>query len=191
MSRAWAGYAGLLLLCACARPDAAPMADNVSAEPTQAVADLLAMADHAARDPKRDGQRLSDTLAALDQLGARPADPAADPLPGWREALPSKMAQPLRGRMLGPAYRRGTLAAGASMTLMQLFDGGRQARVAVAAAGAMPLRMAVLDDGGKAVCPDHVAPRGACRWVPPFSGRHQIIVTNAGDAPSAYYLVID
>lgn len=191
MSRAWAGYLGLLLLGACARPGAAPMTEAVSAEPTQAVADLLAMADRAAHDPHRDGQRLSDTLAALDQLGARPADPAADPVPGWREVLPSKAALPLRGRMLGPAYRRGTLAAGASMTLMQLFDGGKQARVAVAASGPTPLRMAVLDDGGNAVCPDHIAPRGACRWVPPFSGRHQIIVTNAGDAPSAYYLVID
>jgi hypothetical protein len=132
------------------------------------------------------------TLAALDGYGARPAEGEGDAMARWRAALPAGGAvPPMRGRVLGPAYRRGTIAAGSSVTLVQLFDGGRQARVAVATPGEEPVGIAVLDGNGKAICPTNVARSGACNWVPPFSARHQIVLSNPGGEASAIYLVID
>jgi len=186
----WLGAA--LLLAGCARPQAAAAPGDIyAAEPTLAVAQLLATAETQAQGSPGDRPGLAATLAALDGLGARPADAGADPVIGWRAQLPGPAAPPLRGRMLGPAYRRGMLEAGASVTLDQLFDGGRQARVAVATAGAAPIGIAVLDGAGKPVCPMNRARAGQCHWVPPFSARHQIVLSNPGPARSAYYLVID
>jgi hypothetical protein len=162
-----------------------------AAEPTLAVAQLLATAETAAQGTARDRPGLAGTLAALDGLGARPADAATDPMKGWRALLTGPAAPPMRGRVLGPAYQRGMLEAGASVTLDQLFDGGRQARVAVATAGAAPIGIAVLDGAGRPVCSKNLARAGQCNWVPPFSARHQIVISNPGPARSAYYLVID
>lgn len=179
-------WLGLLLLGACAHREEMTV-ETVGEEPVQAVADMLALADRSAQGGNRQG--LAAALSALDGRGARPAEADADPVPAWRRL--ANPVPPVRGRMLGPAYRRGTLAGGTSMTLMQLFDGGKQARVAIATPGDEPLGIAVLDGNGKPICPTNVARRGSCAWVPPFSGRHQIVLSNPGAARSSYYLVIE
>ncbi len=186
-------YLGVaLLLAGCAHPQAAAVAPiSYAAEPTLAVAQLLAAAEIAAQGPARDKPALAPTLAALARLGAHPALDSEDPVAAWYALLPSGASQPpVRGRMLGPAYRRGTLDAGGSVTLDQLFDGGRQARVAVATPGAEPVSIAVVDGAGKPVCTNDVLRRGHCNWVPPFSARHQIVIKNSSTIRAAYYLAI-
>ncbi|MBT2186507.1 hypothetical protein [Sphingobium nicotianae] len=181
-----------LLLGGCAQSRAVKTAPaSYAAEPALAVAQLLAAAEMVVAQPGADKPALAPTLAALDALGAHSAANEADPVPQWRALVPGgQSAPPMRGRMLGPAYRRGTVEAGARVTLDQLFDGGRQARVAVATPGALPVGMAVLDGAGKPVCPS-IARQGQCNWVPPFSARHQIVISNPGAKPAVYYLVID
>lgn len=193
MSRRMIFSLGMALqLAGCTHPRAAPVAPvSYAAEPTLAVAQLLAAAETAAQSPAREQAGLAPTLAALERLGAHPASANDDPVPGWYALIPrSATLAPVRGRMLGPAYRRGTLEAGASETLDQLFDGGRQARVAVATPGAVPVGIAVLDGDGKLVCSDSAARQGQCNWVPPFSARHQIVIKNESAIRAAYYLVI-
>ncbi len=190
---AFAGVAALLTGCAAhGPPPAASYVENsATPDPALAVAALLATADRAAHAGAQDRARLAAALTALDGYGARAVEASTDPAVAWRAALQGEALPPVRGRVLGPAYRRGTLEPGATMTLMQLFDGGRQARVAMATAGDTPIGIAVLDGTGKIVCPASVGRQGKCSWVPPFSGRHQIVLSNHGGAPSAYYLVID
>lgn len=190
-----------LALTGCAQPqmearptmpkETHPMMVRAAAGPTEAVAEVLAAAERSAEGPDRDPDRLAAALMTLDASGARSDEGAVDPVPGWRASLPAGAVQPMRGRILGPAYRRGTLSAGSSVTLVQLFDGGKQARVAVATPGDGPLGIAVLDGNGKPVCPVNVSRSGACNWVPPFSARHQIVLSNPSATQSAYYLVID
>jgi hypothetical protein len=189
-----------LLLGACVRPVAepAPLAGPAGAEiesesetPALTVARLLAMAERAAAAPAPAEAGLAAVLGALDAQGARPAVPGEDPVGRWRALLPAGAVTPMRGRLLGPAYRRGMLDAGASIALDQLFDGGRQARVAVASARGAALGIAVLDGAGRSVCAPAAGAQGQCAWVPPFSTRHRIVLNNPGPESSAYYLVID
>ncbi|BAK64899.1 hypothetical protein SLG_02240 [Sphingobium sp. SYK-6] len=181
----------------CASPQARGAASLPAAPVTRAdmVARLLVAAEQAANAPDPQPGRLAEALAALDRLGARPApgatDSLTDPLPGWRTSAPNAAVPTMRGRLLGPAYRRGHLEPGATTTLAQLFDGGRQARVAIAAAGGGPLGIAVLDGTGKPVCPVRQGTGSQCSWVPPFSGRHHIRLSNPGAMRVAYYLVIE
>ena len=165
------------LLAGCVHAPGPPLtaADYVADMPAQGVVDLLAIA----------------ALVALDSYGARPAETAGDPVPAWRASLPASAVPPMRGRVLGPAYRKGVLEPGATVRLDQLFDGGRQARVAVATTDEGELGIAVLDGSGKPICPSHLGQRGQCKWVPPYSGRHQIVLSNPGSARSTYYLAID
>lgn len=181
-----------LLLGGCAQSRAAATTPaSYAAEPALAIAQLLAAAEMVVAQPGADKPALAPTLAALDALGAHPVVNEPDPVRQWRALVPaSQSAPPVRGRVLGPAYRRGMVEPGARVTLDQLFDGGRQARVAVATPGAVPVGIAVLDGMGKPVCPV-MARQGQCNWVPPFSARHQIVISNPGTKPAAYYLVID
>jgi len=141
--------------------------------------------------PRPDRKRLAAVLRALDGLGARPAEGLDDRLAGWRRTAGSLREPPMRGRVLGPAYRNGQLSPGASVRLAQLFDGGRAARVAVAAPGKGALDFIVLDADNKPVCPPASVGTQLCQWTPLYSGRYEIVLVNRGLKPAGYYLVID
>jgi hypothetical protein len=172
------------------RPALAP-SEYAAAQPTEAVARLLAIADREAMRPRPDRKRLAAVLRALDGLGARPADGAVDRLAGWRRTAGATREPPMRGRVLGPAYRNGQLSPGSSVRLAQLFDGGRAARVAVAAPGKGTLDFLVLDADNKPVCPPAIVGTQQCQWTPLYSGRYEIVLVNRGSQSAGYYLVID
>lgn len=155
-------------------------------EPAAAVAQLLADADQAQDDPRR----LGALIAAIEGLGARPAD-ASDPLPAWKTHAEMPQTPPYRGRVLGPAYKAGLLTPGATVRLPQLFDGGRAARVAVATPGQAGLDFTVLDGEAKPVCPPAKARNRQCTWTPLYSGRFEIVLSNSSASAAGYYLVID
>lgn len=151
-----------------------------------AAADLLAAADAAAARPGKTARKtLGKSVTALDRIGVRAQDGAEDALPGWRaQAGPAAV---YRGRVLGPAYRRGWLEPGAELTVEQLFLGGQAANVAVAANPSQPLQLSIRGADSVARC---VTPRD-CRWTPIFTERYTIRVRNAGSARARYYLVFD
>ena len=178
------------LTSGCATQPAEPPAIAITydpMEPAGAIAQLLAQADTAQDDPRRLGQY----LAALDSLGARPADGTVDPLGTWRAKAQMPQTPPYRGRVLGPAYKAGMLDPGSTVRLPQLFDGGRAARVAVAMPGQEGLDFTVLDGEAKPVCPPAKARNRQCTWTPLYSGRFEIVLRNPTDATAGYYLVID
>lgn len=155
--------------------------------PAEEVARILAQADAAQGQPKH----LGKLLAALDVLGAKPLEPAADPVAQWRAQAEMPNTPPYRGRVLGPAYKAGMIDPGATVRLPQLFDGGRAARVAIATPGQAPLDFTVLDREAKPVCPPAKARSRECSWTPLFSGRFEIVLSNSSSNAAGYYLVID
>lgn len=155
--------------------------------PAEEVARILAQADAAQGQPKH----LGKLLAALDVLGAKPLEPAADPVARWRAQAEMPNTPPYRGRVLGPAYKAGMIDPGATVRLPQLFDGGRAARVAIATPGQAPLDFTVLDREAKPVCPPAKARSRECSWTPLFSGRFEIVLSNSSSNAAGYYLVID
>lgn len=155
-----------------------------------ATAALLAAADSAAAGTDKAARKaLGQSLAALDRVGAHAQDGQEDALPGWRaQAGPKATGAVYRGRVLGPAYRRGWLEPGAELKVEQLFLGGQAATVAVAATPSQPLRLSIQGASVAAPC---AAETRDCRWVPIFTERYTIRVRNAGAAKARYYLVFD
>lgn len=153
--------------------------------PAETVAQLLARAEAAAA--AADTGALSRQLGLLDALGARPAaDADSDPVPGWRNRAGAGAA-PLRGRALGPAYRRGTLAGDSEIELTQTFLSGRKAVVAVSSPAGVAPALRVVSASGTRVCDSAVR----CRWTPVFTERYAIILRNPARTERSYYLVID
>lgn len=188
MKRAALVLASILAGCATRSPEPALVAVTYDPmEPAAAVAQLLAQADGAQDDPRR----LGVLLAALDGLGARPAERSRDATAAWRDKAIMPQTPPYRGRVLGPAYKAGMLDPGKSVRLPQLFDGGRAARVAVATPGQAGIDFTVLDGEAKPVCPPGKARNRQCTWTPLYSGRFEIVLSNSSTNATGYYLVID
>jgi hypothetical protein len=169
------------------------LATAAAAPPDRAVltADLLAQADVAAASPKTARKELARTLAQLDRLGVR-GDPADEgdggaALADWRSRA-GRTDPPMRGRVLGPAFRRGWLEAGATMKVDQLFLAGQNASVAVSGTPGQAVKLAVEGPDAPADCTGRDR---TCRWTPIFTQRYTITVRNNGQAATRYYLVMD
>lgn len=153
-----------------------------------------ALADGAAAEDKGDARALAGAARLLDALGAHPAEGTPDTTGAFRATATARgipATPPLRGRALGPAYREGVLAAGASLATSQLFLAGQKAVVALVPANGGTLAMRVGEAGAaNAICERAVsAPRGGCAWLPLFTRRVEIRITNRHSAPIRYWLV--
>jgi len=179
----------LLALAGCASaPQEAALApaEFMGADDVETAARLLAIASDASGSQSL---RRQQAVRALDGLGVKLAE-GDDPLGTWRSQMPTSDAAPLRGRMLGPAYRSGTLKPGESLQTSQLFDGGKQARVTFSAAKQTPLAVKVIDSTEREVCRTDPSNPCSCRWTPPFSGRYRIEAANTGQETVRYFMVI-
>ena len=166
-------------------PARLPMAD---ASPQERLADALAAADLAARTGDRAG--LASALADLEALRARPLEPAGEAqLAAWRRASGFEPI-PMRGRTLGRGYRSGTINAGSDVVIEQTFLSGQRASIALSSADDGELALNVLDGREQSVCREQ-ARRSTCSWVPLFTQRHTIRLTNRGREDVRYYLVVD
>lgn len=141
-----------------------------------------------------DGDALIDTVQELAALGARPAEGQEDPAALWTAQADAKGAVapiPYRGRALGPAYRRGSLAAGGRVILRQLFLAGQRARISVAPSGAAKLSIRVQGGDGATLCAKPVgAGQVDCVWLPLFTDRYAIVIENDGPAAAGFYLTM-
>ena len=152
------------------------------------VAEALLAADRA--EQAGDGVALAAAIGVLDRLGAKPLDAAAgDPLPHWR-SLADTGEPPLRGRPLGPGYRKGVIAPGQTERIEQLFLSGQRARIALTAPGQNRLNLTVDDAKQSSVCGAGARPL-RCEWVPLFTQRYTIAIANPGTAAAEYYLAVE
>lgn len=175
-----------LLSAACAAAQPPVTASEAAPESrADAVASLLAGAESDAEAGKTSA--LARRLARLSSIGARPADGVTDdPVPGWR-ATTGGDAVPFRGRALGPAYRRGTLAADGELELTQTFLSGKKAVIAVSSPGGTAPALRVVSASGATVCDSATR----CRWTPIFTERYTIVLRNTGSRARVYYLVVE
>jgi hypothetical protein len=188
----WASSCLALGGCAATQEAAAPVAGRERLAPGASDAEQVALALADAERAQANGERsrLARALARLEALGARPLDePAADPAAERRRAG-SGAVPPMRGRPLGPGYRSGRLAPGASEHIEQVFLSGERASIALSALSETGLKLQVHDRRAAQVCGRAGTP-SHCRWVPTFTERYRIKVENPGSRPARYFLVIE
>jgi hypothetical protein len=177
MKRLWLGFALL----------AGPaVAASESDSRAVLVADLLARIDRQLARPA-ERRALARDLRTLDRLGAHPADGAEDPRAAWRKAARVEPESDYRGRVLGPAYSRGWIAPGQTARIDQQFLAGQRATVAVSSTGGT-LALNVTDPDRAPVC--RAQPR-SCAWLPLYTQRYTITLSNRGPDRLRYYLVVD
>ncbi|MEC3912391.1 hypothetical protein U5A82_18500 [Sphingobium sp. CR2-8] len=170
---------------------AAPAADLLPTDPV-----LRTLMEGEAAQANSDYGVLLETAGILKALGARPAKEQDDLAAQWiRQAHDHGVAVSdlaFRGRALGPAYRRGSLAARESLTLRQLFLAGQRAQISVAPThGASGLSMRVQGADGNTLCDKAVDGRQSdCAWLPLFTDRYDIVIENGGTMPADFYLIV-
>lgn len=168
---------------------------GMSASPKEAVNPAMqlarAFAEAADAETAGDAKALARAVRVIDASGSRPlAESNADPVPGWRSRTAGAGNPPYRGRPLGPGYRSGLLNPGARETFNQLFLSGTGASIALSAPTGDRLALKVLDPQAKPICTDETGKGAMCRWVPLFTQRYTIEVTNLGKGDARYFLVV-
>ena len=161
-------------------------------KPIDRVADALAAGD--AASAVSDSLALLSAAKRLDRLAAHPVEGQDDIATRWRQqSLPrgaDNVLVPTRGRTLGPSYRGGQLAGGASLEIEQIFFGGEAAVVVIVPQSGRILKINVADITPTTVCAKVVkAPKTACRWLPIFTTRYRINVVNPSTLSARYYLI--
>lgn len=158
---------------------------------------LRTLVEGEAAQAQGDTAALGRKARMLSVLGAAPAPGQADLAALWGEKAQASGAMaddpPYRGRALGPAYRRGSLLPGGSMTMRQLFLGGQRAQIMVAPTGEGSGHLSLRVEGaqGETLCQKAVGgPQADCAWMPLFTDRYSIVIENAGDASANFYLLI-
>ncbi|ANU07031.1 hypothetical protein [Paraurantiacibacter namhicola] len=179
------------LVAACASvPDTAPLPSVVQLEaeaesPAEFGAALLATAEAAGDEATR-----APYLARLNGLGVQVAEGESDdPLAAWR-AADTSTSTPWRGRTLGPAYRRARLAPGESMEMEQVFYAGQKAEIAAHASKGARVELTISDRDTKRVCARSLSPKAKCLWLPRFTERFAITLTNRGERPASVFIVV-
>ena len=132
---------------------------------------------------------------ALIQNGARPLGDSPDVALRWQgrgrsAGGKSRAAEPAyRDRALGAGYRMIALPAGATMQFDQTFLAGQRARVAIVPLTKGKFGLSVRDDQGQSVCA-RPADASQCDWVPNWTTRYEILLSNLGKVKSHYYIVM-
>lgn len=163
-----------------------PRAAQTAAEQVAA-----ALSEAGAPGPARNRMAAARTLAAL---GARPAVPGEpDLVASWLAQEQGAGTEPVyRGRMLGPAYRKGLIGAGAEVLIEQVFMAGQVAEVVLSPSGGAQLNLTIAGPGGQEVCKSLVfRPQGRCSWRPPFAGRYRVRINNSGAQDASFFLVVN
>ena len=154
----------------------------------QETAEALALAVRA-RDAQ-DSDTLRSALLDLRRLRARPQqEPLQARMDEWAR-FAGLDEIPMRGRTLGPAVRSGFIAPGQSKSLDQTFLSGRKATIAARSSDGRTVRLGVRDRSGRETC-EKASVRPLCAWVPIYTSRYTISVSNPGNQRIEYFLVIE
>jgi hypothetical protein len=157
--------------------------------PTERLADDLAGADLAFE--KGDKDALALRLRSIELAGAKPSSAHEKSiLRSWRDS--AMVSEPsMRGRVLGPAYYSGSLAAGARISTEQVLLGGKAVSIAAGTAPKDSFRLRIARGDGKVICERSPAHARECRFVPTYTQRYHIELYNAGVKDARYHLVLD
>ena len=184
------GLAGALAACVSA-PEAPPLPTVADLEERAESPAALAVSLLSAAEASPDDASRLPYVQRLDSLGVRAEqDQADDPLSAWRADIVQE-GPVWRGRTLGPAYRRARLAPGESMAMEQVFYAGERAEIAAQASRDANVELAIRDREAKKVCARTLAPQARCLWLPRFTERFAITLTNRGAKPASIYLVLN
>ena len=158
---------------------------------------LVELAQREAAQAQGDGATLGEKAQLLTALGATPAPGQQDLASLWTSEAQSRgatvAALPYRGRALGPAYRRGSVVPGGSVTMRQLFLGGQRAQILVAPTNSGDGHLSIKVQGahGETLCAKPVGgPQANCAWMPLFTERYDIVIENDGAAPADFYMPV-
>jgi hypothetical protein len=153
----------------------------------------LLISEGMAAERANNGRAMLAAARGLEALGARPAGREDDVAAHWRaraRALGIRDREPpVRGRALGPAYRRGVLAPGATLSTQQVFLAGQKAEVALVPEPGRTLAFRIAGRDEQICERTATAPRAACSWLPVFTNRVEIRISNPSARPARYYLV--
>ena len=144
-----------------------------------------------------DGEELYNAAMALQSVGAHPETGTDDLARQWmKQAADLGVRMPViyasRGRTLGPGYRQGRVGANGQFRTHQAFNAGQRAEIVLVPMDDAPLSLDVVDDEGSQICSVAPSTRNlGCRWVPSFTGRSDIEVTNENDHPVNFYIVLN
>ena len=145
------------------------------------------------------GRKQAATLriaaATLVAAGARPVEGTENLASRWRSA--ATRVDPAHGgavadyrdRALGPAYRTINLPGGGKAVFEQVFLAGQRARVSVVSVSNSDFQLTVNDDDNHRVC-SNTTTGNRCEWVPSWTTRFSVNISNPGESSGIYYLVI-
>jgi hypothetical protein len=185
-------YANLALCAALTLIGAGPPGKVV--DPSERVAIALFEGSNASLKRRVDTKKLRRAVEVLMRLGARPADAQqADVLTVWRAESGISPTDPVyRGRILGPAYRSGSVVPGIPVDTEQLFLAGQLASLSVVPSRGAKLGLTVTNGSGTAICNVAVrAPTATCHWTPVYADRVKISIQNLGPTAAKYFLVVN
>ncbi|WP_295637927.1 hypothetical protein [Novosphingobium sp.] len=156
---------------------------------------VAALASGNSAEEHRNGQAMRAAANALLQAGALPLDGMQDEAARWLarsdaiQRKPHAAAIPFRNRVLGAGYRMVAIAPGATTQFDQTFLAGQRARVAVVALTNSEFSLSVRGDDGQSVCAA-ASPKSRCDWVPAWTTRYAILLSNPGKIKSDYYVIM-
>lgn len=190
----------LLALAACTASLAPEVAANQAALPPADTHDRVveALLKGSEAQAARDAKSLDRSQRLLVSAGARPEEGTPDLAAAWQAdaeriaGKPFPEPPPVRGRVLGSAYRTATLAAGATLTLEQIFMAGQKAKVSLVPGAKSQLGFAISEGSADPVCAKDVAGAPAsCSWLPIWTTRYKIAISNKSKRPAPVYVVVN
>lgn len=186
--------ASTLWLAACSATSAPETIATAEPLPLATSPALRVAADLAAAQQAEtigDASALAAALSRLRNRGVHALEPEAEASLARWSATSGVDPAPLRGRALGPGFRRGKVAAGKSGTLEQLFFAGKPAEISLSGENRMRLRLTLRDAKTRVVCNHDPAAGRSCQFTPIFTQRYAIEIANGGQSDATYFLVFD
>ena len=169
------------------------LAANTSPDPFDRVVTSLASGSAAERSGRN--EIMLSSASTLVREGAVPAAGSEDVALRWFEKarsashknMPASAAY--RDRALGAGYRMIAIVSGGAAQFEQTFLAGQRARIAVVALTKADYSLSVRDDEGQSVCVN-TPQLGRCDWVPAWTTRYKIELSNRSKTKSDYYVVM-
>lgn len=175
-----------------------------------AILDILIAGEKAAL--AKDPVGLTKAAQNLDQAGARPLAQTGTNTPTsgddlakiWIEAAralqPASTPAPYRGRVKGPAYRKAHVGALQSTTIEEVYYASEKAELTLKSLSGEPLNLVVTEQIPETENTPKNAPApvctlrtnasiSSCQWLPLWTAKYTITISNQGQNPVAYILV--
>ncbi len=155
---------------------------------------------------EKNATAMAEAALALSRIGAKPlGENTPDLAQEWKAAAtalqPGLQEVAYRGRVKGPAYRKKILAAGATEILQEIYYASEKAELSLQTLSGktisdQSLELSIVEQAGnvmgkaEAVCTLKLnAEPASCQWLPLWTAKYNITITNHGKSPVPYLLV--